>query len=102
MREQRGGAEGAEIDVEVLVHRHEVADIDAGGLSAFAQPFRRMTTGRVVVARDIEAAQDGAKARAARWLAERAAISGSAGSTEVSASIVRRLRRRRRACAGRL
>ena len=88
MREERGGAEGAEIGVEVLVHRHEVADFDAGGLAAFVQSRCRMTSGRIVVARDIEPAPGGSEGRAARWLAERAAISGSDGSTEASASIV--------------
>ena len=37
--------------------RHEFAGFDAGGDAAFAQPLRRPETGRVVVARDIEAAQ---------------------------------------------
>ena len=50
------GAETAEIEVEVGVDRHEVADIDAGGCP-FAQPLRRIETGCVVVAGDIEAAQ---------------------------------------------
>ena len=49
------GAETAEIEVEVGMDRDELADIDAGG--AFAQAFRRMATGRVVVAGDIETAQ---------------------------------------------
>ena len=51
------GAEAAEIEVEVAMDRHELADFDAGGEAAFAQPFRRLETGRVVVAGDIEAAQ---------------------------------------------
>ena len=51
------GAETAEVEVEVVIDRHEFADFDAGGDDAFVQPLRRPETGRVVVARDIEAAQ---------------------------------------------
>ena len=57
MREHVGGAETAEIEVEVAMDRHEVADIDAGGGAAFVQPVRRLEAGRVVVAGDIETAQ---------------------------------------------
>ena len=51
------GAQTAEVEVEVAMDRHELADFDAGGDAAFAQPLFRPETGRVVVAGDIEAAQ---------------------------------------------
>ena len=57
MREHGDRAETAEVEVEVGMDRHEVADIDAGRLAAFVQPVRRIEAGRIVVARDIEAAQ---------------------------------------------
>ena len=83
------GAETAEVEVEVAIDRHELADFDAGGDAAFVQPFRRPETGRVVVAGDIEAAQRaGGRSRAARWLAESAAITGNEGRTDLSASMV--------------
>ena len=53
MREERGGPEGTEIGVEVLVHRHEVANFEAGFLAAFVQPLCGMTTGGIVVARGL-------------------------------------------------
>ena len=83
------GAETAEIEVEVAMDRHELADFDAGGEAAFAQPLRRLETGRVVVAGDIEAEQSaGGRSRAARWLAESPAMTGNEGSTDLSASMV--------------
>ena len=49
------GAEATKIEVEVGMHRHELADIDA--LMAFAQPFGGSQTGGIVVAGDIKPAQ---------------------------------------------
>ena len=57
MRPHALGAETAEIEVEVAIDRHELADFDPGGEAAFVQPFRRLETGRVVVAGDIETEQ---------------------------------------------
>ena len=55
MHAHGGGAKPAEVEVEVGVHRHKLADLDR--VVAFAQPFERLETGRVVVARDIEPVQ---------------------------------------------
>ena len=49
------GAQTAEVEVEVAMDRHKLADFNAGGDAAFSQPLRRPETGRVVVAGDIEA-----------------------------------------------
>ena len=56
MREQAVGAETAEIEVEVAMDGHELADIEAGGCRSRSR-FGRFETGRVVVAGDIETAQ---------------------------------------------
>src|SRR5277367_3188736 len=58
VREQRRGAEAAEIGVKIAVNRHELAHVDPGGFSAFVEPVRRLDTGRVVVAGDIEPAEE--------------------------------------------
>ena len=49
------GAQAAEIEVEVGMHRHELADIDA--IRPFAQAFRRVAAGSVVIAGDIKTSQ---------------------------------------------
>ena len=84
------GHETAQVEVEVAMDRHELADFDAGGEAAFVQPFGRLETGRIVVAGDIEAAASGAGGRssAARWLAESPAMTGNEGRTDLSASMV--------------
>jgi hypothetical protein len=46
MREHGDRAETAEVEVEVGMDRHEVADIDAGGRAAFVEAGRRFQTGR--------------------------------------------------------
>ena len=51
------GAETAQVEVEVAIDRHELADFDTGGGAAVAQPVGSLETGRVVVAGDIETAQ---------------------------------------------
>ncbi len=51
------GAETAQVEVEVAMDRHQLADFDAGGDAAFAHPLRRPETGGVVVARDVEAGE---------------------------------------------
>ena len=57
MRPHAFWAETAQVDVEVAIDRHELADFDTGGEAAVAQPVGRLETGRVVVAGDIEPAQ---------------------------------------------
>ena len=57
MREHAARAETAEIEVEVAIGRHELADLDAGSDAAFVQAVRRFETGRVIVAGDIKPAQ---------------------------------------------
>jgi hypothetical protein len=57
MRAHGGVAEPNEIDVEVGVHRAEVACLDAGGCCAVVQPVRCGKPGLVVVAGGVEAAQ---------------------------------------------
>jgi hypothetical protein len=51
------GAETGEVEVEVAMDRHELADFDTGGEAAFSQPVGGLETGDVVVAGDIEAEQ---------------------------------------------
>ena len=85
------GAETAEIEVEVAVNRHELADFDAGGDAAFVQPFRRPETGRVVVAGDIEPAQSRGRGEVEGGEVvgrERRQSSAMTGSTDLSASMV--------------
>jgi len=58
VRQQRThglSAKPAEIEVEVVVHRNELADVDVS--RAFTQAFRRMAAGGVIVAGHVEAAQ---------------------------------------------
>ena len=55
MRAHAVAAETAEIEVEVGVDWHELADLEAG--RPFAQPVSRNKTGGVVVASDIKATQ---------------------------------------------
>ena len=55
IREMRGhgiGAETAEIDVEVAVHRHKLTDLDTD--CPIVQALGCAKTGRIVVARDVE------------------------------------------------
>ena len=81
------GAETAEIEVEVGMHRHEVADFDAGG-GPFVQPVRRFETGRVVVAGDIEAAQCRGQIEGGEMVGREPGDHRQTGSTDLSASMV--------------
>ena len=55
MRAQPIGAKTAEIDVEVAVDRHELADVDVGD-ARWCSRAAALETGRIVVARDVEPA----------------------------------------------
>src|SRR5580658_6421587 len=54
--EHAGRSETREIEVEVVLRRYKLADIDTGRPGSFTQPLRRVETGRVLVAGDIETA----------------------------------------------
>ena len=52
---QINGAETAEVEIEIRMHRFELAHVDA--LMAFLEAFGRPEAGRIVIAGDIKTAQ---------------------------------------------
>src|SRR4029077_16574577 len=56
MLDHRRRPETTKVEVEIGMDGNEVADVDAGGSTPFVQPVRRIKTGGVVVAGNIETA----------------------------------------------